>query len=50
LGCGHSQQVIWMLFNAVENGAAIAGDTDQAFLDGQLYLPALLNWLCLYPS
>ncbi|OCB90700.1 glycoside hydrolase family 95 protein [Sanghuangporus baumii] len=33
LGCAHAQQVIWQLFNAIEKGAAAAGDDDEAFLD-----------------
>ncbi|PPR00630.1 hypothetical protein CVT24_005476 [Panaeolus cyanescens] len=32
LGCANSQQVIWQVFNAVEKGAEIAGETDMAFL------------------
>ncbi|KAG0695845.1 glycoside hydrolase family 95 protein [Suillus ampliporus] len=33
LGCAHAQQLIWQLFNAIENGFEAAGDTDTAFLD-----------------
>ncbi|KAF7324807.1 Glycoside hydrolase family 95 protein [Mycena kentingensis (nom. inval.)] len=33
LGCAHSQQLIWQLFNAVEKGFAASGDTDTAFLE-----------------
>ncbi|KAL5483501.1 hypothetical protein ACEPAI_8733 [Sanghuangporus weigelae] len=33
LGCAHAQQVIWQLLNAVEKGAAAAGEDDEAFLD-----------------
>ncbi|EJD08446.1 glycoside hydrolase family 95 protein [Fomitiporia mediterranea MF3/22] len=33
LACAHAQQVIWQLFNAVEKGAAAAGETDEAFLN-----------------
>ncbi|KAL5504959.1 hypothetical protein ACEPAH_7622 [Sanghuangporus vaninii] len=33
LGCAHAQQVIWQLFNAIEKGAAAAGEDDEAFLD-----------------
>ncbi|CCO35335.1 hypothetical protein BN14_09452 [Rhizoctonia solani AG-1 IB] len=32
LGCAHSQQVIWQLFNAVEKGFEASGDQDIAFL------------------
>ncbi|KAF9042891.1 glycoside hydrolase family 95 protein [Panaeolus papilionaceus] len=32
LGCANSQQVIWQVFNAVEKGAELAGETDTAFL------------------
>ncbi|KAH7337881.1 glycoside hydrolase family 95 protein [Rhizoctonia solani] len=32
LGCAHSQQVIWQLFNAVEKGFDASGDHDTAFL------------------
>ncbi|KAJ7678231.1 glycoside hydrolase family 95 protein [Mycena polygramma] len=33
LGCAHAQQLIWMMFNAVEKGFSASGDTDTAFLD-----------------
>ncbi|TBU60468.1 Six-hairpin glycosidase-like protein [Dichomitus squalens] len=33
LGCAHAQQLIWQLFNAIDKGFAISGDTDTAFLD-----------------
>lgn len=33
LGCAHAQQLIWQLFNTIENGFEAAGDTDVAFLD-----------------
>ncbi|KAI0367157.1 hypothetical protein BV20DRAFT_1024789 [Pilatotrama ljubarskyi] len=33
MGCAHAQQVIWQLFNAVEKGFPVSGDTDTAFLD-----------------
>ncbi|TFY58636.1 hypothetical protein EVG20_g8073 [Dentipellis fragilis] len=33
-GCAHAQQVIWQLLNAAEKGYDAAGDTDEAFLDG----------------
>ncbi|KIY52195.1 glycoside hydrolase family 95 protein [Fistulina hepatica ATCC 64428] len=33
LGCAHSQQLIWQLFNAVEKGFAASGDNDTAFLE-----------------
>ncbi|OCH86005.1 glycoside hydrolase family 95 protein [Obba rivulosa] len=32
LGCAHSQQLIWQLFNAIEKGFDASGDTDQTFL------------------
>ncbi|KAG9087835.1 hypothetical protein FS749_002610 [Ceratobasidium sp. UAMH 11750] len=32
LGCSHSQQLIWQLFEAVEKGFAMSGDSDKAFL------------------
>lgn len=32
LGCSHSQQLIWQLFEAVEKGFSASGDTDKAFL------------------
>ncbi|EIN05501.1 hypothetical protein PUNSTDRAFT_74418 [Punctularia strigosozonata HHB-11173 SS5] len=32
LGCAHSQQLIWMLLNAIEKGWPASGDTDAAFL------------------
>ncbi|KAI6157265.1 glycoside hydrolase family 95 protein [Pisolithus tinctorius] len=32
-GCAHSQQLIWQMFNAVEKGFVIAGDSDIGFLD-----------------
>ncbi|KZT25594.1 glycoside hydrolase family 95 protein [Neolentinus lepideus HHB14362 ss-1] len=31
--CSHAQQVIWQLFNAVEKGFNVSGDTDVAFLE-----------------
>ncbi|KAF9234336.1 glycoside hydrolase family 95 protein [Melanogaster broomeanus] len=34
IGCAHSQQVIWELFNIIEKGFAAAGDTDTEFLNG----------------
>ncbi|KAI0055966.1 hypothetical protein BV25DRAFT_1921377 [Artomyces pyxidatus] len=37
-GCVHAQQLIWQLFNAVEKGYAEAGDTDEAFLAGILFI------------
>ncbi|KAI0827177.1 Six-hairpin glycosidase-like protein [Trametes gibbosa] len=33
LGCAHAQQVIWQLFNAIEKGFPVSGDTDTGFLD-----------------
>ncbi|KAG1768876.1 glycoside hydrolase family 95 protein [Suillus placidus] len=33
LGCAHAQQLIWQLFNTIENGFEAAGDTDVTFLD-----------------
>lgn len=36
VGCAHAQQLIWQLLNAVEKGIEAAGDTDQAFLNGEL--------------
>ncbi|KAJ6504234.1 glycoside hydrolase family 95 protein [Mycena vitilis] len=33
LGCAHAQQLIWMMFNAVEKGFSASGDADTAFLD-----------------
>jgi len=33
-GCAHAQQMVWQLFNAVEKGFAVSGDTDAAFLEG----------------
>ncbi|RPD79389.1 hypothetical protein L226DRAFT_531196 [Lentinus tigrinus ALCF2SS1-7] len=33
LGCAHAQQVIWQLFNAIEKGFPISGDTDTEFLN-----------------
>ncbi|KLO13238.1 glycoside hydrolase family 95 protein [Schizopora paradoxa] len=33
LACANSQQLIWQLFNAVEKGAKLGGETDAAFLD-----------------
>ncbi|KAM5541725.1 hypothetical protein V8D89_004454 [Ganoderma adspersum] len=32
-GCAHAQQVIWQLFNAIEKGFPISGDSDTAFLN-----------------
>ncbi|KAJ8514372.1 hypothetical protein ONZ45_g8082 [Pleurotus djamor] len=32
-GCSHAQQLIWQLFNAVEKGFPVSGDTDTAFLE-----------------
>ncbi|QRW25627.1 glycoside hydrolase family 95 protein [Rhizoctonia solani] len=32
LGCAHSQQVIWQLFNAIEKGFNVSGDQDTVFL------------------
>ncbi|KAJ3542228.1 hypothetical protein NM688_g5996 [Phlebia brevispora] len=32
LGCAHSQQLIWQLFNAIEKGYNISGDDDTDFL------------------
>ncbi|KAI0634935.1 glycoside hydrolase family 95 protein [Trametes polyzona] len=32
-GCAHAQQVIWQLFNAIEKGFSVSGDTDTAFLE-----------------
>jgi len=36
-GCAHAQQLIWMLFNAIDKGFAASGDNDHAFLQGRLY-------------
>ncbi|KAK7040767.1 hypothetical protein VNI00_009673 [Paramarasmius palmivorus] len=33
LGCAHGQQMIWEMFNAIEKGFEISGDTDTAFLE-----------------
>ncbi|EJD07952.1 glycoside hydrolase family 95 protein [Fomitiporia mediterranea MF3/22] len=33
LACAHSQQLIWQLLNAIEKGAAAAGETDESFLN-----------------
>ncbi|EMD36191.1 glycoside hydrolase family 95 protein [Gelatoporia subvermispora B] len=33
LGCAHSQQLIWQLFNAIEKGFEASGDTDRDFLN-----------------
>ncbi|KAI8968762.1 glycoside hydrolase family 95 protein [Trametes punicea] len=33
MGCAHSQQVIWQLFNAIEKGFPASGDSDTAFLN-----------------
>ncbi|KAL0064548.1 hypothetical protein AAF712_008493 [Marasmius tenuissimus] len=33
LGCAHSQQLIWEMFNAVEKGFEASGDSDTAFLE-----------------
>ncbi|KAE9402567.1 glycoside hydrolase family 95 protein [Gymnopus androsaceus JB14] len=35
LGCAHTQQLIWQMFNAVEKGFNASGDTDTDFLDGK---------------
>jgi hypothetical protein len=35
-GCTHQQTIIWQLFNAVEKGYTLAGDDDEAFLQGML--------------
>ncbi|KAF8604839.1 glycoside hydrolase family 95 protein [Ceratobasidium sp. AG-I] len=32
LGCAHSQQLVWQLFESVEKGFSASGDTDTAFL------------------
>ncbi|KAJ1300892.1 hypothetical protein OPQ81_003318 [Rhizoctonia solani] len=32
LGCSHSQQLVWQLFEAVEKGFSASGDNDTAFL------------------
>ncbi|CCM03449.1 uncharacterized protein FIBRA_05582 [Fibroporia radiculosa] len=32
-GCAHAQQLIWQLFNSIEKGYALSGDTDTAFLE-----------------
>ncbi|KDN36266.1 hypothetical protein RSAG8_10954, partial [Rhizoctonia solani AG-8 WAC10335] len=32
LGCSHSQQLVWQLFEAVEKGFGASGDNDTAFL------------------
>ncbi|KAG9125867.1 hypothetical protein FRC07_005832 [Ceratobasidium sp. 392] len=32
LGCSHSQQLVWQLFESVEKGFSASGDTDKAFL------------------
>ncbi|KAH9923863.1 glycoside hydrolase family 95 protein [Fomitopsis serialis] len=32
-GCAHAQQVIWQLFNAIEKGYQVSGDTDTSFLE-----------------
>ncbi|GJJ13013.1 hypothetical protein Clacol_007262 [Clathrus columnatus] len=32
LGCAHSQQIIWQMFNAVEKGFLASGDSDTEFL------------------
>ncbi|KAG9075804.1 hypothetical protein FS749_012490 [Ceratobasidium sp. UAMH 11750] len=32
LGCSHSQQLVWQLFEAVEKGFTASGDSDKAFL------------------
>ena len=37
-GCAHAQQLIWQLFNAIEKGYAVSGDTDEAFLTGESLL------------
>jgi alpha-L-fucosidase 2 len=34
IGCAHSQQLIWQLFNAVVKGFTASGDIDTAFLEG----------------
>ncbi|KAK1231403.1 hypothetical protein PQX77_005500 [Marasmius sp. AFHP31] len=33
LGCAHSQQLLWEMFNAVEKGFEASGDPDTAFLE-----------------
>ncbi|QRW13118.1 glycoside hydrolase family 95 protein [Ceratobasidium sp. AG-Ba] len=35
LGCSHSQQLIWQLFEAVEKGFSVSGDPDVNFLAGK---------------
>lgn len=35
-GCAHAQQLIWQLFNSIEKGFNVSGDTDTAFLEGGL--------------
>lgn len=37
-GCTHQQHLIWMLFNAIQKGASIAGETDQSFLQGESHI------------
>lgn len=36
VGCAHSQQLLWQMFNAVEKGFVASGDTDTGFLEGLL--------------
>ncbi|KAH9941246.1 Six-hairpin glycosidase-like protein [Epithele typhae] len=33
MGCSHAQQLLWMLFNAIEKGFNASGDTDTDFLN-----------------
>ena len=35
LACSHAQQLIWQLLNAIEKGAAAAGEEDETFLNGE---------------
>lgn len=37
--CAHAQQLIWQLFNTIEKGFEAAGDTDTAFLQGEVCSP-----------
>jgi hypothetical protein len=42
-GCAHAQQLIWQLFNSVEKGYQAAGDTDSAFLEGEISPPSFVS-------
>ena len=51
LACAHAQQLIWQLFNAVEKGAAAAGETDEDFLTSESMLTSKFErWNLFSPT